>query len=222
MVEEKSRIGIAKTRCPYCHDAVEHGVEPAVCVACHALHHEACMIEHGACASCAAPHPRLNAREAVAARSEAELGAAKADLFYYEAVNGKGQRVRGTVEGPNREAAKDKVLALGLFPTKLSPTPWVCTEGGCQAEPSTSDRKRCREHSAEYWARVAGRVLVASLGVVSFGIAFAGTSDSLAGIVIGLCAATTGVLGVLTSALNLRQQNLARRDRPPKSPKAKP
>lgn len=52
-------IRIAAARCPFCHEEVQRGVEPAVCVACHALHHVECMAEHGACSACGASHPRF-------------------------------------------------------------------------------------------------------------------------------------------------------------------
>jgi hypothetical protein len=49
-------IRVAKTRCPYCHDEIAHGVEPLVCPQCHALHHAECLVEPGRCAACAAPY----------------------------------------------------------------------------------------------------------------------------------------------------------------------
>ncbi len=52
-------IRVSAARCPFCHEEVQRGVEPAVCVACHALHHTECMAEHGACAACGAEHPRF-------------------------------------------------------------------------------------------------------------------------------------------------------------------
>ena len=48
------------SRCPYCHDEIALGVEPATCPFCHAAHHTECVLEHGACAACGRAHPRLN------------------------------------------------------------------------------------------------------------------------------------------------------------------
>jgi hypothetical protein len=52
-------VRVSGARCPFCHEEVRRGVEPAVCVACHALHHLECMAEHGACSACGASHPRF-------------------------------------------------------------------------------------------------------------------------------------------------------------------
>lgn len=46
------RVHVAPTRCPFCHEAVQKGEQPAVCPECHALHHVACLDEAGACAAC--------------------------------------------------------------------------------------------------------------------------------------------------------------------------
>lgn len=46
------QVNVAPTRCPYCHEGIPRGEQPAVCPGCHALHHVACLDEAGACASC--------------------------------------------------------------------------------------------------------------------------------------------------------------------------
>jgi hypothetical protein len=50
-VRERERI-IARPRCPYCHEDVEHGEPLQVCTACHAFHHGPCWSELGGCAAC--------------------------------------------------------------------------------------------------------------------------------------------------------------------------
>ncbi len=71
-------VRVSAARCPFCHEEVQRGVEPAVCVACHALHHVECMAEHGACSACGASHPRFSPvvrpARAVAARPVARPG----------------------------------------------------------------------------------------------------------------------------------------------------
>lgn len=74
---ERERVRVPDVRCPYCHDVVERGVEPAVCPECHALHHDECLAAHGACAACAAPHPRYEAR---AQRPREGAGAGKGEV----------------------------------------------------------------------------------------------------------------------------------------------
>ncbi len=46
------QVNVAPTRCPYCHEGIPRGEQPAVCPGCHALHHTACLDEAGACAAC--------------------------------------------------------------------------------------------------------------------------------------------------------------------------
>lgn len=46
------QVHVAPVRCPYCHEGIPRGEPPAVCAECHALHHGACISEHGACAAC--------------------------------------------------------------------------------------------------------------------------------------------------------------------------
>jgi hypothetical protein len=46
------QVHVAPVRCPFCHEGIPRGEAPAVCAECHALHHAACMSEHGACAAC--------------------------------------------------------------------------------------------------------------------------------------------------------------------------
>lgn len=46
------QVHVAPVRCPFCHEGIPKGEAPAVCAECHALHHAACMNEHGACAAC--------------------------------------------------------------------------------------------------------------------------------------------------------------------------
>jgi hypothetical protein len=46
------QVHVTPVRCPYCHEGIPKGEAPAVCAECHALHHAACMNEHGACAAC--------------------------------------------------------------------------------------------------------------------------------------------------------------------------
>lgn len=53
---------VDQPRCPYCHEGLTRGVEPAACVQCFALHHPDCLREHTRCAACAAPHPRYSPR----------------------------------------------------------------------------------------------------------------------------------------------------------------
>ncbi len=60
------RVRVPGARCPFCHEEVPRGEEPAVCVGCHALHHVACLLEHGGCAACGAAHPRSPSRAAPA------------------------------------------------------------------------------------------------------------------------------------------------------------
>lgn len=52
--EAEREVRVEPTRCPYCHDGIPRGQAPGVCAACHALHHAACLAEHGACAACGA------------------------------------------------------------------------------------------------------------------------------------------------------------------------
>lgn len=67
-------VRVSAARCPFCHEEVQRGVEPAVCVACHALHHTECMAEHGACSACGASHPRYAPVERPSAARPARPG----------------------------------------------------------------------------------------------------------------------------------------------------
>jgi len=55
---ERPAVRVPAARCPYCHEEVRRGEEPAVCAACHALHHVGCLAEHAACATCGATKSR--------------------------------------------------------------------------------------------------------------------------------------------------------------------
>lgn len=55
MERTRSQVRVDRVRCPYCHDTIPTGELPAVCAECHALHHQPCFDEHGACAGCSAP-----------------------------------------------------------------------------------------------------------------------------------------------------------------------
>ncbi len=74
-------IRVAKTRCPFCHDEIAHGVEPLVCPQCHALHHRECLVEPGRCATCATPYLRntvtATAPQAVTAAPQAVTAATR-------------------------------------------------------------------------------------------------------------------------------------------------
>src|SRR5688500_1753754 len=48
------QVHVEPTRCPYCHEGIPRGEAPAVCPACHALHHAECAAELGCCAACKA------------------------------------------------------------------------------------------------------------------------------------------------------------------------
>lgn len=53
-------VHVPRPHCPYCHDGIPFGEEPAVCPQCHAAHHAECLGElGGACGACGAPHPRF-------------------------------------------------------------------------------------------------------------------------------------------------------------------
>jgi hypothetical protein len=45
----------ARIRCPFCHDSVLTGARTG-CSECLAWHHTSCLLEHGACSTCGAPH----------------------------------------------------------------------------------------------------------------------------------------------------------------------
>ncbi len=65
--------GFAGLRCPWCHDAVAHDDEVAVCRDCLAAHHEPCWAEAGRCATCARTRP-LTLQAPRAARRPAPAG----------------------------------------------------------------------------------------------------------------------------------------------------
>lgn len=91
MEQTGPQVHVAPTRCPFCHEGIPRGEQPAVCPGCHALHHVACLDEAGACAACgrktaspedskleAALRARASARVAAAPREPADRQAAGA------------------------------------------------------------------------------------------------------------------------------------------------
>lgn len=76
------QVQVAPTRCPYCHEGIPRGEQPAVCPGCHALHHVACLDEAGACAACgrrAASPEDSKLTAALRARASARVVAAKTE-----------------------------------------------------------------------------------------------------------------------------------------------
>lgn len=125
-MSELERVRVAPVRCPYCHDDLERGSEPAVCPECHALHHDECLAEHGSCASCSAVHPRYAVGAVPRQSSEAQAKGGQRvrsqgtePCFAYEAVDSRGRRKRGHVRAEDREAALEQVKDRGLFPTRI-------------------------------------------------------------------------------------------------------
>lgn len=90
------QVHVAPTRCPFCHEGIPRGEQPAVCPGCHALHHVACLEEAGACAACGrkTASPEDSKLEvALRARASARVAAAGP---------------RDPVERPAGEAAPDE------------------------------------------------------------------------------------------------------------------
>lgn len=71
-MRERDRVKLPGERCPYCHEEVERGdADKVACNACMGWHHQACWVEHGACAACGAGQTGLESVAPSAQRGRA-------------------------------------------------------------------------------------------------------------------------------------------------------